>query len=81
MGVPSRSSQPFSSLSWLRNGSPRPRSAGMLFSFEELIAYTSKDETLMPGEFIGSGTVGNGCGCRRRQPIMTIREDRPWPAS
>ena len=20
------------------------------------------DETLMPGEFIGSGTVGNGCG-------------------
>jgi 2-keto-4-pentenoate hydratase/2-oxohepta-3-ene-1,7-dioic acid hydratase in catechol pathway len=22
----------------------------------------TKDETLMPGEFIGSGTVGNGCG-------------------
>ncbi|UZE50533.1 fumarylacetoacetate hydrolase family protein [Rhodopseudomonas sp. P2A-2r] len=35
---------------------------GMLFSFEELIAHISQDETLMPGEFIGSGTVGNGCG-------------------
>ncbi|WP_315756274.1 MULTISPECIES: fumarylacetoacetate hydrolase family protein [unclassified Bradyrhizobium] len=46
------------------NGEVRSRgvSEGMLFSFEELIAYISKDETLMPGEFIGSGTVGNGCG-------------------
>jgi 2-keto-4-pentenoate hydratase/2-oxohepta-3-ene-1,7-dioic acid hydratase in catechol pathway len=35
---------------------------GMLFSFEEIIAHVTKDETLMPGEFIGSGTVGNGCG-------------------
>ena len=37
-------------------------SDGMLFSFEEIIAHVSQDETLMPGEFIGSGTVGNGCG-------------------
>ena len=37
-------------------------SEGMLFSFEEIIAHVTKDETLMPGEFIGSGTVGNGCG-------------------
>jgi 2-keto-4-pentenoate hydratase/2-oxohepta-3-ene-1,7-dioic acid hydratase in catechol pathway len=22
----------------------------------------TRDETLMPGEFIGSGTVGDGCG-------------------
>ena len=35
---------------------------GMLFSFEEIIAHVTKDETLMAGEFIGSGTVGNGCG-------------------
>jgi 2-keto-4-pentenoate hydratase/2-oxohepta-3-ene-1,7-dioic acid hydratase in catechol pathway len=35
---------------------------GMLFSFEDIIAHVSRDETLMPGEFIGSGTVGNGCG-------------------
>lgn len=46
------------------NGEERSRStsAGMLFSFEEMIAYITRDETLMPGEFIGSGTVGNGCG-------------------
>jgi len=46
------------------NGETRSRgtSDGMLFSFEEIIAHVSQDETLMPGEFIGSGTVGNGCG-------------------
>jgi 2-keto-4-pentenoate hydratase/2-oxohepta-3-ene-1,7-dioic acid hydratase in catechol pathway len=37
-------------------------SQGMLHSFEEIIDYISRDETLMPGEFLGSGTVGNGCG-------------------
>ena len=37
-------------------------SSGMLYSFEEIIAHMSQDETIMPGEFIGSGTVGNGCG-------------------
>jgi len=46
------------------NGTTRSQgvSDGMLFSFEEIIAHVTKDETLMPGEFIGSGTVGNGCG-------------------
>nr|WP_315827685.1 MULTISPECIES: fumarylacetoacetate hydrolase family protein [unclassified Bradyrhizobium] len=34
----------------------------MLFSFEEIIAHVTLDETLMPGEFIESDTVGNGCG-------------------
>ena len=34
----------------------------MSFSFAELIAYISKDETLYPGEFIGSGTLPDGCG-------------------
>lgn len=37
-------------------------SSGMLFSFEEIIAHMSKDETIFAGEFLGSGTVGNGCG-------------------
>jgi 2-keto-4-pentenoate hydratase/2-oxohepta-3-ene-1,7-dioic acid hydratase in catechol pathway len=37
-------------------------SEGMLFSFEQIIEHITKDETLMPGEFIGSGTVGGGCG-------------------
>lgn len=46
------------------NGQMRSKgvSDGMLFSFEEIIAHVTQDETLMPGEFIGSGTVGNGCG-------------------
>jgi 2-keto-4-pentenoate hydratase/2-oxohepta-3-ene-1,7-dioic acid hydratase in catechol pathway len=46
------------------NGTMRSQgvSDGMLFSFEEIIEHVTKDETLMPGEFIGSGTVGNGCG-------------------
>jgi 2-keto-4-pentenoate hydratase/2-oxohepta-3-ene-1,7-dioic acid hydratase in catechol pathway len=34
----------------------------MHFKFHQLIAYLSKDDPLYPGEFIGSGTVGFGCG-------------------
>jgi 2-keto-4-pentenoate hydratase/2-oxohepta-3-ene-1,7-dioic acid hydratase in catechol pathway len=37
-------------------------SSSMLHSFEEMIAYISRDETLFPGEFIASGTMGSGCG-------------------
>lgn len=36
--------------------------ANMLFSFEELLAYASRDETLRPGEFFASGTLGDGSG-------------------
>ena len=34
----------------------------MLFSFDEVLAYASQDETIHAGEFFGSGTVGNCCG-------------------
>lgn len=46
------------------NGETRARgdTGGMLFSFEEIIAYASQDETIHAGEFFGSGTVGNCCG-------------------
>ena len=46
------------------NGEKRATGAteGMLFSFEELLAYASQDETIQAGEFFGSGTVGNCCG-------------------
>ena len=46
------------------NGATRAseKTKGMLFSFEEIIAYASRNETLVAGEFIGSGTVGNCCG-------------------
>ena len=36
--------------------------ANMLFSFEELLAYASRDEMLRAGEFFASGTLGNGSG-------------------
>jgi len=35
--------------------------ANMLFDFEQIIAHMSRDETIHAGEFIGSGTIGNGC--------------------
>ena len=34
----------------------------MLYRFEDLIAYISRDETLHAGEILCSGTVGGGCG-------------------
>lgn len=33
-----------------------------LFTFEDLIAYVSRDETIYPGEIFGSGTLKDGCG-------------------
>ncbi len=34
----------------------------MHFSFQEIIAWVSQDQTLRPGDLLGSGTVGGGCG-------------------
>ena len=36
--------------------------AGMHFSFEEIIEWTSQEETLRSGDLLGSGTIGRGCG-------------------
>jgi 2-keto-4-pentenoate hydratase/2-oxohepta-3-ene-1,7-dioic acid hydratase in catechol pathway len=40
----------------------RGNSGTMHHKFEDIIAHVSQDETLHPGEFLGSGTVGDGCG-------------------
>jgi 2-keto-4-pentenoate hydratase/2-oxohepta-3-ene-1,7-dioic acid hydratase in catechol pathway len=40
----------------------RGNSRDMHWKFEDCIAHVSRGETLSPGEFFGSGTVGNGCG-------------------
>lgn len=40
----------------------RGSSSEMHWKFEDCIAHASRSETLHPGEFFGSGTVGNGCG-------------------
>jgi len=39
--------------------------APILHGFDEMIAFISQDETLHPGEIIGSGTVNDGCGLER----------------
>ncbi|MGH8130982.1 MAG: fumarylacetoacetate hydrolase family protein [Steroidobacteraceae bacterium] len=46
------------------NGVERSRgnSRDMHWKFEDVIAYVSQGETLRPGEILGSGTVGDGCG-------------------
>ncbi len=40
----------------------RTSTKSMQFSFEEIIAYVSRDETLHVGDFIGAGTLPRGCG-------------------
>lgn len=40
----------------------RGNTSTMHWKFEDLIAHVSRSETIYPGEFFGSGTVGNGCG-------------------
>lgn len=40
----------------------RGSTSTMHWSFEQVIEHVCASETLRPGEFLGSGTVGNGCG-------------------
>jgi 2-keto-4-pentenoate hydratase/2-oxohepta-3-ene-1,7-dioic acid hydratase in catechol pathway len=37
-------------------------SSAMHWKFEQMIEFLSKDDTILPGDVIGSGTVGTGCG-------------------
>ena len=37
-------------------------SGDMHHKFEDILVHVSRDETVYPGEFLGSGTVGSGCG-------------------
>ena len=37
-------------------------SRDMRWKFEDCIAHASRSETMVSGEFFGSGTVGSGCG-------------------
>lgn len=37
----------------------------MRWRFDDVIAHVSRSETLYPGEFLGSGAVGNGSGLQR----------------
>lgn len=43
----------------------------MRWTFEDVIAHVSASETLYPGEVLGSGTVGNGCGLERSRYLKS----------
>jgi 2-keto-4-pentenoate hydratase/2-oxohepta-3-ene-1,7-dioic acid hydratase in catechol pathway len=45
----------------------RGTTANMHHTFHRMISYASANETLQPGELLGSGTVGNGSGNERGQ--------------
>jgi 2-keto-4-pentenoate hydratase/2-oxohepta-3-ene-1,7-dioic acid hydratase in catechol pathway len=48
----------------------------MYWSFGQLMAYASRGTRLMPGDVIGSGTVGTGCILERS---LTLGAERyPW---
>lgn len=55
------------------NGTPWMTSdtSGMLHGFDAIIAHVSADETLHPGEVIGSGTVGNCCGLEQNRYLQS----------
>ena len=40
----------------------RGQSADAHYTFSQMIEHAAKDEWLAPGDFMGSGTVGTGCG-------------------
>ena len=50
----------------------RGNSSSMRWTFEAVIEHISRSETLYPGEFLGSGTVGNGCGLEQ---LRTLKAD------
>ncbi len=54
------------------NGEERCRanSGGMQFKFPDLIADVSRSETLLPGDFLASGTAPGGCGLELDQWIQ-----------
>ncbi|MGD9851988.1 MAG: fumarylacetoacetate hydrolase family protein [Nitrospirales bacterium] len=41
------------------------------FTFEEMIAFASEDQTLYPGDILASGTVGTGCGLELDRFLQT----------
>jgi 2-keto-4-pentenoate hydratase/2-oxohepta-3-ene-1,7-dioic acid hydratase in catechol pathway len=40
----------------------RGNSKSLYWKFEQMIEFASQDDTLYPGDVLGSGTVGTGCG-------------------
>jgi 2-keto-4-pentenoate hydratase/2-oxohepta-3-ene-1,7-dioic acid hydratase in catechol pathway len=48
----------------------RGSTATMGWTFEQVLAHISRSETLHPGEALGSGTVGTGCGLEQMRYLQ-----------
>ena len=65
------------------NGVERSRGglAEIHFSWPQLLAHASRDTVLLPGDVIGSGTVGTGCLLELRAVAVAAGEEPlPWLA-
>jgi len=56
-------------------------SGSMYWKFEQMIEFLSKDDTIYPGDVIGSGTVGTGCGLEldrwvKRSDVMELEIEK-----
>ena len=56
-------------------------SGTIYWKFEQMIAFLSRDDTVYPGDVIGSGTVGTGCGLEldrwvRRGDVMELEIEK-----
>jgi len=56
-------------------------SHAMYWKFEQMIEFLSRDDTIHPGDVIGSGTVGTGCGLEldrwvQRGDVMELEIER-----
>jgi 2-keto-4-pentenoate hydratase/2-oxohepta-3-ene-1,7-dioic acid hydratase in catechol pathway len=56
-------------------------SSAMHWKFEQMIEFLSRDDTIYPGDVIGSGTVGTGCGLEldrwvRRGDLMELEIEK-----
>jgi 2-keto-4-pentenoate hydratase/2-oxohepta-3-ene-1,7-dioic acid hydratase in catechol pathway len=49
----------------------RGNTSAMFHRFEEVIAHISRSETIHPGEVLGSGTVGTGCGLEQNRYLQS----------
>jgi 2-keto-4-pentenoate hydratase/2-oxohepta-3-ene-1,7-dioic acid hydratase in catechol pathway len=49
----------------------RGNTSSMFHRFEQVIAHISRSETLHPGEVLGSGTVGTGCGLEQNRYLKS----------
>ena len=54
--------------------------SAMHFSFEEIIEWTSQEETFRVGDLLGSGTIGGGCGVEMDRWIKEDLSSNSRPA-